>query len=86
MEEIKKKIDAFYNEAVQPLENHTGSTNRINGMMEYMTIFGDAVLQYAKDANEIYADVQKNDPDKKEETRKYLEKMKNKMIETYKPK
>lgn len=86
MEEIKKLLDASYNEIVSPLENYSGDTRNISGMMEYMTLLGDVMIKFAEVMNEHYKNVQINNPDKKEETGNYIKELYNKIISTYKPK
>jgi hypothetical protein len=86
MEEIKNRIDGYYNIIVAPLDNYNQKTNTPTGMLDYIKILGEAVTSFAKFGNEIYAEVQKDSPELNDATADYLKEKYNNLISTYKAK
>lgn len=86
MEDIKSRIDEEYIKCTIPLENHTGRTNVISGMTEYLKILGSAITKFELFSNSFYKEIQVSFPEKKDATREYLIEMHNKLVNTYKPK
>lgn len=85
--DFKESLDSTYNEVVQPLENYSGKkSNTVTGMIEYMTVFGDVATDFTEKMNKKYHSLIESNPELKEDIESYIASLKNKMVETYKPK
>ncbi|MCB0284832.1 MAG: hypothetical protein KDF60_19795 [Calditrichaeota bacterium] len=85
--DFKERLDSIYNDVVQPLENYSGKkSNTVTGMIEYMTVLGDVATDFAEKMNKEHQSLIESNPELKEDIESYILSLKNKMVETYKPK
>ena len=86
--DFKNKLDEVYNDVVRRLDNfnstHTKGT--LSRMVDYFKAIGDTMHDFAEKFSDKGTELMNKYPDKKEEIKKYISELKDKLISTYKPK
>ncbi|MGI8598902.1 MAG: hypothetical protein ACR2KB_06570 [Chitinophagaceae bacterium] len=84
--DYKEQIQKSYNRIVEPLKSYSGETNTIDGMLDYMQLFGEVMLDFASTMNNHYQQLTNIQPGKSKEIENYINQLKSKLIKNYKPK
>jgi hypothetical protein len=86
--DFKNKLDEVYKDVVHRLENFKSShaQGTLNRMIDYMKEIGEALKEFAEKVAHKGSELMEKYPDKKEEIKKYISELKDKLISTYKHK
>jgi hypothetical protein len=83
--DYKTELDISYNKAVEPLKNFPDTDGTIDGVMQYVQLLGDTVIEFAEEMNNKLQQFSTVSPEKEEEIRAYMLQLSDKLISTYRP-
>ena len=82
----KENLDSVYDSVIVPLENYAEGSSTAFEMLKYMEVFGDVMQDFTIRMNKQHRIMVEENPEQKKEIEEYILSLKNKLVETYKPK